>query len=153
MKKTFLKAQWMLAVCSIIFISSCKKDEVVTSKQITNTTNTNFVEQGTNSNPETLSVELVRFETTNVNGQIVIEWESASERTNYCYEVERSQDGVNYTIIAQQFISSSESNSTVPKNYLALDPSPLSGNSYYRLKQVCTDYTYETFEPTSVYNK
>ena len=62
-----------------------------------------------------------------------ITWSTASESNNSYFTVQRSADGLVYQNIVT--VSSENGNSTSTKNYSTLDRKPLSGVSYYRIKQ------------------
>lgn len=70
--------------------------------------------------------------------QVRIDWSTASELNNDYFVIERSQDFVHYEAIGTQ---SGTGNSQTLQHYQALDPTPLSGRSYYRLRQVDFDGT------------
>ena len=80
-----------------------------------------------------LPVELISFEA-RPNGRVVeLNWATASELNNDRFEIERSADGRNFQRIGQV---SGVGNSTVMHNYEFRDEQPVSGISYYRLRQV-----------------
>ncbi len=80
-----------------------------------------------------LPVELVYFKGKATENDVSLEWRTASETDNKHFEVERSADG---KVFEQIGIVEGHNNSTTPINYTYKDTAPLSGNSYYRLKQV-----------------
>ncbi|WP_343636440.1 PKD domain-containing protein [Fluviicola sp.] len=84
-----------------------------------------------------LPIGLVSFDATAVNSHSVkLDWETSSEQNNDFFTVERSVNGADgWKEIA---IVAGAGNSETPKDYVATDDMPLSGVSYYRLKQ--TDY-------------
>jgi hypothetical protein len=83
-----------------------------------------------------LPVTWLFFTATLVNGQTQLKWATAQEFNNDHFDVQRSNDGVNFTTF-----------STVPgkgdnpgrTDYEAIDPAPYTGTTYYRLKQVDKD--------------
>lgn len=86
----------------------------------------------------TLPVELIYFTATAVNeGQVQLEWITASETNNDYFAVERSDDGKHFTKVG---IVNGGGNSTTSLNY-SFDDDGLRGESliYYRLKQVDFD--------------
>lgn len=91
-----------------------------------------------------LPVELVYFRASLTPEKLVnLEWQTASELNNDAFEVERSKDGFDFTSIARV----NGAGTTATKNdYALLDQFPLSGTSYYRLKQIDFDGTY-TYSP------
>ena len=60
-------------------------------------------------------------------------WETASENMNAGYQVERSADGKNFSVIGEV---TGLGNGTAAKSYNFTDASPLSGINYYRLKAI-----------------
>jgi hypothetical protein len=86
-------------------------------------------------NVSMLPIELLNFNAV-YNGKIVnIDWSTASEINNDFFTVERTKDGADFTTVAV-VKGAGTSNSLL--NYNTVDDNPLSGVSYYRLKQ--TDY-------------
>jgi photosystem II stability/assembly factor-like uncharacterized protein len=85
-------------------------------------------------------VELSAF-TASVNGKVVIlNWSTATELNNQGFEIERSEDNINFTKIG--FVPGFGT-TTEPKSYSYSDQSVNSGTNYYRLKQVDYDGSYE----------
>ncbi|WP_430403624.1 PKD domain-containing protein [Fluviicola sp.] len=84
-----------------------------------------------------LPVGLVNFEATALdNNSVRLNWETSSEQDNDYFTVERSLSGSDgWEAIG---IISGAGNSETPNYYSMMDHLPLSGVSYYRLKQ--TDY-------------
>jgi subtilisin-like proprotein convertase family protein len=84
-----------------------------------------------------LPIGLVSFEATALdNNSVRLNWETSSEQNNDYFTVERSLSGVDgWEAIG---IVGGAGNSETPKDYSMIDNLPLSGVSYYRLKQ--TDY-------------
>ncbi|HEX8429165.1 T9SS type A sorting domain-containing protein [Hymenobacter sp.] len=79
-----------------------------------------------------LPVSLVSFTAALRKGQVALNWVTASESNNKGFEVQRSQNGQEFqTILTREGKGSTTSRST----YDAVDSRPLTGVSYYRLKQ------------------
>jgi hypothetical protein len=87
-----------------------------------------------------LPVELTSFASTVKNNSVLLNWQTATEKSNYGFEVERSADKVKWQKIA--FVNGN-GNSNSEKYYSYADKSSMSGKQYYRLKQVDTDGNYE----------
>ena len=68
----------------------------------------------------------------------MVEWETATELNNDYMAVERSADGRRFDEIGRV---QGAGNSNTPLRYELLDEQPLSGRSYYRLRQVDFDGT------------
>ena len=75
-----------------------------------------------------------------VGMDVVIRWSTASEENADFFTVERSSDGAPFDPIKN--VRASGNSSTV-KNYSAVDPDPLSGITYYRIRE--TDFNGESF--------
>ena len=63
-------------------------------------------------------------------------WSAINDKENGLFEIERSQDGINFEIIARK---EAANDLNVPVTYHIVDEAPLKGKSYYRLK--VTEYT------------
>lgn len=85
-----------------------------------------------------LPIELINF-TANCNGNQVLTWSTASELNNDYFTVERSDDGISFREIGQV---DGAGTSSQQHNYSFIDPQPVSGVAYYRLKQ--TDFNGQT---------
>ncbi|MEP1972567.1 MAG: T9SS type A sorting domain-containing protein [Ekhidna sp.] len=86
---------------------------------------------------EPLPVELVSFSAyfLESNGTVVLDWMTLSEVNNDFFTIERSRDGRVFVPIKR---IDGMGNSNSLHKYHAVDDAPLSGRSYYRLKQ--TDF-------------
>ena len=71
-----------------------------------------------------------------INNHININWSTATEVNNDHFEIQNSADGHQW-----QFVShvAGNGNSTTTQNYAYTDKKPISGRSYYRIKQVDFD--------------
>lgn len=97
-----------------------------------------------------LPIELLSF-TAKPNGeQVDLNWETSTETNNKFFTIERSADGKNFAEITTANSKAINGNSKTALSYQTTDASPLSGTSYYRLKQ--TDYNgkYKYFNMVSV---
>src|SRR5690606_18728758 len=74
------------------------------------------------------------------DGKSYLEWRTASEINNSGFEVQRSNDGVNFTTIG--WVEGNGS-TTVEHQYLFTDENPEKGWNYYRLKQIDYDEQFE----------
>lgn len=86
----------------------------------------------------TLPVELVSFEAYLQGEAALIEWETASEINNEKFIIEKSVDGVNYTILEEVM---GAGNSTESLRYTSFDAHLSAGVNYYRIRQVDYDGT------------
>lgn len=89
---------------------------------------------GSSSGP--LPIELVFFKAEPKNASVLLTWQTASEKNNKEFVIERSQDGLNFTpILSRKGAGSSSTFIT----YEMPDSNPLRGINYYRLKQIDFD--------------
>ncbi len=101
----------------------------------------NFAKTGSSSNfvnspvlvTGMLPVELTKFTAQKVDKHINLNWQTASEKNNEGFDIERSVDGVNWERI--DFVGGNGTTQEV-QNYLYKDVNPLLGDNYYRLKQI-----------------
>jgi hypothetical protein len=87
-----------------------------------------------------MPVHLVSFTGQQLNGQVQLKWQSSAEENTSHFEVEKSADGKNFS---QLLTRKAQGNSASLVSYNAIDNNPLSGTSYYRLKMVDLDGTFE----------
>jgi hypothetical protein len=78
-----------------------------------------------------LANELTSFSATKQASQVNLSWFTASEKANDHFSIERSKDGRNFAAIGQM---KGAVNSTVTKEYVYTDATPMKGINYYRLK-------------------
>lgn len=98
-----------------------------------------------------LPVELLTFEGYyNGNGQVILDWSTASENGNSFFTVERTTDGVNFEDIGRVYSQAPGGNSMYPLSYTFTDEHPLTGTAYYRLKQTDINGNEERFNLISV---
>ncbi|WP_176133035.1 T9SS type A sorting domain-containing protein [Hymenobacter sp. CRA2] len=90
-----------------------------------------------NNEPQVpLPVELVSFDAKLRNGKVALTWVTAQEKNNRGFELQRSQNGRDFTSFG--FVAG-HGTSSVRHEYSAEDAQPLAGTSYYRLKQIDND--------------
>ena len=87
----------------------------------------------TTNNP--LPIDLISFDAISHEKKVSLVWSTASEKDNDNFTIERSQNGIDFTPLK---MIKGAGNSNTLKNYGWDDESPLTGLSFYRLKQ--TDY-------------
>jgi hypothetical protein len=103
---------------------------------------------GTISLGAALPIELVSFEVAEAdNTSVEVAWTTATEIDNDYFTIERSQNGLSFENIAE-VNGAGDSNSTI--DYLHYDESPLTGTSYYRLKQTDHNGKFEYFDIKAV---
>ncbi len=84
-----------------------------------------------------LPISLTSFDLTKTqNKQVLLKWSTASEVNNDYFVIENSVDGQQW-----QFVSkiSGKGNTNSTQYYTFIDQKPLSGSSYYRIKQIDFD--------------
>jgi len=93
-------------------------------------------------------VELTAFTTENVNGEVIIKWQTATETNNSGFGVERSQESEVGSQKNWENITFVEGNGTTAevKEYIYIDKIENPGYYYYRLKQIDFDGTI-TYSP------
>ncbi len=91
------------------------------------------------SYPSALPIYLLNFNSTLKNNNVVkLQWETTSEINSNYFLIERSADGINYSLIGK---ITAAGNSSSLQQYTFIDNSPLAFN-YYRLKEVDFDEKY-----------
>jgi hypothetical protein len=96
-----------------------------------------------------LPVELVSFDATLADRNVILSWQTASELNSNYFDVLRSNDGQNWSSIGTVPASGS---SQVTIDYSLVDASPLNGVSYYRLKQVDLNGSFHLSDIRSINN-
>ena len=91
----------------------------------------------TGNNP--LPIELLDFTASINDKQVNINWNTATEINNNYFTVERSQDAIHFEFVAKV---PATGNSNTLQKYATQDEKPYPGLSYYRLKQVDFDGTF-----------
>jgi hypothetical protein len=79
-----------------------------------------------------LTVELTTLKGKLVNNTTVLTWQTASEKDNRGFTIERSNDATHYTAIGEV---KGNGTTNAESNYTFTDATPLSGVNYYRLRQ------------------
>lgn len=108
---------------------------------LTTTLLSTFNPYSATNNP--LPVTLTSFIVKPKDGSALVQWETAAEKNNDYFLVERSSDNEHFEIIGR--VMGSGTTTTIHK-YELEDPIPLNGTGYYRLKQVDFDGRTETFK-------
>ncbi len=104
--------------------------------------NRRFTLGTTNVNQTPLPIELISFNATPVDNKYVkLEWETSEELNNDFFTIERTVDGTNWEEV---LTVDGAGNSSEVLSYSAKDLIPITGTTYYRLKQTDFDgqYTY-----------
>jgi len=85
-----------------------------------------------NSCPTTLPVELSDFRAEVKNKGVLLTWQTLTENNNEGFEIQRSNDAINWKSIAWEV---GQGNTTISQKYTFTDSRPIQGKSYYRLAQ------------------
>ncbi|WP_199117686.1 T9SS type A sorting domain-containing protein [Pedobacter sp. ASV28] len=99
-----------------------------------------------------LPLDFVSFSATfkrSLKAEVQLLWETANEVNTAWFEIERSLDGNDF----EKVIKMPAANKPGAHSYHYTDPQPLSGTSYYRLKQIDLDGKYRYSEVRSVNNR
>ncbi len=101
---------------------------------------TSFSPFAIEDNNQPLPIELLSFTGLKLDDQTLLEWVTSSEINNSHFEIQRSNDGINFINIGEV---QGAGNSNIELNYRFIDENPVTGLNYYRLKQVDFDGQYE----------
>jgi hypothetical protein len=82
-----------------------------------------------------LPIELLSFKARPVGSIVQLNWSTASEINNDYFTIQRSSDAESFIEVLKV---KGNGNSSIIRNYMAIDEQPFYGNTYYRLKQ--TDF-------------
>lgn len=96
-----------------------------------------------------LPVELISFNASSEGSHNSVDWKSAVETNFNHYELESSEDGINFTKISTV---NPMGNIATLNNYNYLDFNPYIPITYYRLKMVDLDYTFKYSQVIAVEN-
>lgn len=108
----------------LIFIDGASGDDCIGQIKVTGADN------------NLLPVQLVNFSLLNINKEVTLLWNTASENNSQYFSVQRSRDGINFSEIGVVQATGSSSDS---KNYHFVDTKPVFGKNFYRLEQFDND--------------
>lgn len=97
--------------------------------QLNNNSNSNY----SYTTSSVLSVETANIEAKKVSNTTSLTWQTASEKDNALFQIERASNATDFSPIGEV---KGSGNSAAAKNYTFTDVAPLSGVNYYRLKAV-----------------
>jgi hypothetical protein len=103
---------------------------------------------GSSSNVNPLPVHLLNFTAVPVASNVNVKWTTTSEINNDYFNVEKSLDGKNWSVIGQV---KGAGNTEALTNYNFVDANPVMGMQYYRLQQTDINgmYTYSAVAPVN----
>jgi beta-glucanase (GH16 family) len=87
-------------------------------------------------NTNAIPVELTDVKAKLQNNTTVLTWNTASERNNKAFDIERSNNGTAFQTIG---IVKGNGTTSIVNNYTFTDEKPVNGVNYYRLRQIDTD--------------
>lgn len=87
----------------------------------------------TSTSANSLPTDMVYFSARSKNQRVELNWEMACEINNESFTIERSDNGNDFTSIST---IKGAGNSQVQQSYQFVDYKPMSGTSYYRLRQI-----------------
>jgi len=87
-----------------------------------------------------LPVNLTKFQAEKKDKKVVLSWETSREVNSSSFEIEKSNDGKNFSLIGK-IAASGNSNTT--RGYSFADDQPKNGANFYRLKQFDKDGRFE----------
>lgn len=99
-----------------------------------------------------LPIDLLSFKAQKQGNHVLLSWSTSSEKNNNYFEIERSSDAINFTQIEKIKSKAKNGNSNKALEYSTKDLSPLSGISYYRLKQTDLNGSSKHYQALSVNN-
>ena len=80
-----------------------------------------------------IPVELTAFTANVIGSDVILNWETATETNNSGFDIERSEDNINFAHIG--FVPGSGTTTEI-RNYSYTDNLVSGGTYYYRLKQI-----------------
>lgn len=94
-----------------------------------------------------IPVELLSFSASVKSNSVVLYWSTASEMNNRGFEIQRTAVSNNNNIEWKTIgFVDGKGTTTEKSNYIFTDGNPLTGTSYYRLKQIDLDGTFRIFD-------
>lgn len=100
--------------------------------------NQNFSLIVTGVKDDTLPLEFANFIAQKQNNDVLLKWQTNSEKNTNRFEIQRSTDGINFTTIN---LKPTAGNSSSIKNYAYRDLTPFFGVNYYKIKTFDNDGT------------
>ncbi len=97
--------------------------------------------------PFNLPIELLTFSADLQENEVLVKWETASQRNNDYFTIERSTDGKEFENVGEV---DGAGNSNEVLSYSFTDEDPAQGLSYYRLRQTDYDGATEAFFPVAI---
>ena len=102
---------------------------------------------GSGGGGNALPIELLSFTGTEQNGDVLLNWQVASQINNDIFQIHKSRDGREWVLVGAV---KGNGNTNAEFSYYLVDESPYIGRSYYQLTQVDYNGVSETFRPITV---
>jgi hypothetical protein len=96
-----------------------------------------------------LAVQLIRFYVVPAANEVMLHWVTSAETSNDYFSIERASDGFHFMEIGQR---KGYGTTSQEQQYQFADPLPLSGKSWYRLRQVDIDGKF-SYTPVLMINR
>jgi Secretion system C-terminal sorting domain len=90
-----------------------------------------------------LPIKLISFDAKAQENQVQLTWKTSSEINSSGFEIERSENGKDFTKIGYVKSDANNGNSNEKLGYSFIDEMPMEGNNFYRLKQLDIDGKFE----------
>ena len=90
-----------------------------------------------------LPVSFLAFNATNDNNKVILNWSTMSEKNNYGFEIQKSNNSKDWHNIAFVNARTEDNNINQPFDYYFTDTEPYNGINYYRLKQIDLNQKFE----------
>jgi predicted outer membrane repeat protein len=102
-----------------------------------------------------LPIKLISFEAKAQEKHIQLTWKTASETNSAGYDIERSENGKDFTKIGYVKSVANNGNSNEQLGYAFTDETPIEGNNFYRLKQLDLDgkFAYSAIKSVKMENE
>ncbi len=100
---------------------------------------TNVITINVNNGCDVLPVVLINFKGQQTEEMAKLQWQTTKEINHQYFDVERSEDGVQFTVAGR--VNSMNANSDFLQTYNFNDPEKLNGKTWYRLKMVSENGT------------
>lgn len=105
-----------------------------------NATDDRILSTAFDSDDSSLPVELISFLAENSNNSVSLNWSTASELNNKCFVIESSRNAYDFKEIGKVY---GQGNSNTVVKYSFIDYNPENDITYYRLKQIDFNGTFE----------
>jgi len=102
---------------------------------------------GSSGGGNALPIELLSFTGTEQNGDVLLNWQVASQVNNDIFQIHKSRDGKEWVLVGAV---KGNGNTNAEFSYYLVDEDPYIGRSYYKLTQTDYNGVSETFKPITI---